>query len=206
MKILAFTDTHCDTQSLQEVKIKAQNADLIICLGDITWFEEGMEEMLKLINDLPRPVILLHGNHERLEDLKQSAKKHNNITVTHKEVHAIGEYDFLTFGGDGFSRRDPEFENIKQYFKKKIRDPKKTILLLHAPPHNTKLDIPFEDYHSGSLSYRKFIEETQPALVLSGHIHEGEGLFDFINESLCKNPGIFGEIIDLDNLQKKEQK
>lgn len=204
MKILVFTDTHCDIQSLQEVKSKASSVDLIICLGDITWFEEGMEEMLEIINEFPRPVILLHGNHERLSDLQNASKQHHNITVTHKDIHAIGEYDFLTFGGDGFSRTDPEFDSIKKYFKKKMRNPKKTILLLHGPPYNTTLDVPFEEYHSGSLSYREFIEDTQPALVLSGHIHESEGKTDFIKKSFCMNPGIYGEIIDLDDLPHKK--
>lgn len=204
MKILAFTDNHADVQSIEIVASKATDVDLIVCLGDITWFEEGMEDMLFVINALPRPVILLHGNHERLDVLKKAAKPYKNITVSHEEVMSIGNYDFLIFGGDGFSRQDPEFESTKKVFAKKMRDPKKTILLLHGPPYDTTLDVPFTQYHCGSMSYRNFIDEAQPALVLCGHIHECEGQIDFIKESYCMNPGIYGEIIDLDNLPKKE--
>lgn len=204
MKILAFTDSHADTQSLEVIREKAKDVDMIICLGDITWFEEGMTEMLELINSLPKPVLLLHGNHERLSVLKQSAKPFENITVAHEEVIERNGFTFLTFGGDGFSRIDPEFESTKKTFIKHIKDPKKTILLLHGPPYNTNLDVPFADYHSGSLSYRAFIEEVQPALVLCGHIHECEGQRDTIGQSSLMNPGIYGEIFDLENIQAKE--
>ncbi|MCA9477831.1 MAG: metallophosphoesterase family protein [Nanoarchaeota archaeon] len=200
MKILAFTDSHSDIESLKIIEKKSADADLIICLGDISWFEEGMEEMLKHINELPRPVLLLHGNHERLKELKKAAQPYSNITVSHEEVQAIGNYDFLTYGGDGFSRMDPEFESIKMHFKKQMRDPKKTILLLHGPPYNTNLDVPFQEYHSGSLSFRAFIEEEQPALVLAGHIHECEGQVDSIKDSVLMNPGMYGELIDLENI------
>ncbi len=203
MKILVFTDNHADVESLQIAAVKAKDVDLIICLGDISWFEEGMEEMLMVMDTLPKPVLLLHGNHERLGALKEAAKPYKNITVTHEDVHAIGEYDFLTFGGDGFSKISEEFEHTKKLFKKKMRDPKKTILLLHGPPFETHLDVPFTDYHCGSMSYRQFIEEEQPALVLCGHIHECEGITQHLNNSYLMNPGIYGEIIDLDNIPKK---
>lgn len=206
MKIVAFTDSHCDIESLSSVSKLSEKADLIVCLGDISWFEEGLEEMLDQINNLPRPVILIHGNHERLKALQDAAKKYKNITVSHKEVLAIGDYDFISYGGDGFSRQDPVFDSMKKHFKKTIRDPNKTIFLLHGPPYNTTLDVPFESYHSGSLSTRAFIEDVQPAVVLSGHIHESEGQTDFINNSFCMNPGVYGELIDLKKLPVKKQK
>ena len=203
MKIFAFTDNHADLDSISVVASSAKDVDLFVCLGDITWFGQGMIEMLEAINNLPKPVILLHGNHEYLPELQETAKKFKNITVTHKEMHIIGEYTFLSFGGDGFSRRDPEFEKAAEKFKKKITNNKKTILLLHGPPFETNLDVPFANYHSGSESYRTFIEEVQPCLVLCGHIHECEGVSDYINDSLVMNPGIYGERIDLDDLPKK---
>lgn len=206
MKILVFTDNHADLESIQIVATKATEVDLIICLGDISWFEEGMDEMLTAINSLPKPVILLHGNHERLDALKEAAKTCSNIHVSHEEVIEIGDFDFLTFGGDGFSRISPEFESTKEKFKQKIRDAKKTILLLHGPPHNTTLDIPFAEYHSGSISYRVFIEEVQPSLVLCGHIHECEGRVDTIGESIVMNPGLYGAIIDLAAMNETTKK
>ncbi len=48
----------------------------------------------------------------------------------------------------------------------------KIILVSHAPPKNTNLDIISTNEHVGSDAIRKIIEERQPYVVLSGHIHE----------------------------------
>ena len=48
----------------------------------------------------------------------------------------------------------------------------KVILVSHAPPQNTNLDITHLNEHVGSAALRKVIEEKQPHVVLSGHIHE----------------------------------
>jgi Icc-related predicted phosphoesterase len=56
------------------------------------------------------------------------------------------------------------------------------VLLLHAPPYQTRLDraaldgrtidgVPL-DLHVGSIAVRRFIEARQPLLTLHGHVHE----------------------------------
>ncbi len=208
MKLLIFGDNHGDLESFLSVLKKAKEADLIISLGDFTYFGEQIEEIMKLIATFPKKVILLHGNHEDKTMVKFLAQELENIQFSHKEFISLGEYDIITYGGGGFATIDEEFEAFAQNVKKKIRDPAKTILLLHAPPHNTKLDIPFAKYHSGTISFRKFIEEVQPLAAFSGHVHEGEGLSDYINKTILHNPGPYGVLIDVDELyqQRKAKK
>jgi Icc-related predicted phosphoesterase len=80
-------------------------------------------------------------------------------------------------------------------------DPAKTIHLFHAPPYNTPLDqvapqgyydfVPLPD-HIGSYEIRRFVERTQPYLVLCGHCHEAVVLGDYrtyIGGTCCVNPG-----------------
>lgn len=61
-----------------------------------------------------------------------------------------------------------------------------TILLLHTPPHLTRLDraaldgkmidyVPL-DVHIGSIAVKRFIESRQPLLTLHGHVHESTRL------------------------------
>ena len=61
-------------------------------------------------------------------------------------------------------------------------DLSRTVLLLHAPPHDTSLDraaldgktvdhAPL-DVHVGSVAIRRLIEARQPWLTLHGHVHE----------------------------------
>lgn len=61
-------------------------------------------------------------------------------------------------------------------------DLSRTVVLFHAPPHDTCLDraaldgqtvdhVPL-DVHVGSIAIRRFIEDRQPHLTLHGHVHE----------------------------------
>jgi Icc-related predicted phosphoesterase len=69
----------------------------------------------------------------------------------------------------------------------------KIILVSHAPPKNTKLDMINAKEHVGSEALRKVVEETQPYLVLSGHIHETvaqSGTFkDRLGDTTCMTSG-----------------
>jgi Icc-related predicted phosphoesterase len=62
------------------------------------------------------------------------------------------------------------------------------ILVSHCPPKNTLIDQVSGGEHVGSLSVRRFVEKTQPALVISGHIHESQGI-DMIGSTTIVNTG-----------------
>ncbi len=80
-------------------------------------------------------------------------------------------------------------------------DPARTIHLFHSPPYGTQLDLaaPFgsvdrvrRNEHVGSSEIRRFIERTQPYLVLCGHCHESAVLGSYrdqLGETRCVNPG-----------------
>jgi Icc-related predicted phosphoesterase len=74
-----------------------------------------------------------------------------------------------------------------------MSDPKRTLYVLHDPPWNTTLDVLYNGQHIGSMAVRRFIEQRQPPLVLSGHIHESPKasgkILDRIGDTLCVNPG-----------------
>jgi hypothetical protein len=69
----------------------------------------------------------------------------------------------------------------------------KTILVSHAPPKNTALDLTAANEHVGSDALRKLIEEKKPCLVLSSHVHEAvkkSGTFkQKLGETICMAPG-----------------
>ena len=86
----------------------------------------------------------------------------------------------------------------------------KRVLLSHQPPVNTAVDRTASGRHVGSGAVRAYIEETSPALCISGHIHESYGK-DFLGSTLLVNPGPFCDgkfaIIDLiENLVRVEFK
>ena len=206
MKILVFGDNHGDMTSLESAKQKAEFVDLVICLGDLTFFGEDLDLLLKYVNTFPKKVIMMHGNHEDEEFVRIMSKKYKNIEFSHADIFHHGEYSFITYGGDGFSRANPHFEEIAKELIKESKNIHKTVIVLHGPPLGTKLDQPMEGYHSGSLSYREFLEEYQPLIAFAGHIHEGEKQKDYIGHVTVFNPGPDGEIIDLEVLHKERKK
>lgn len=62
------------------------------------------------------------------------------------------------------------------------------ILVSHQPPYNTKADALPNGMHVGSKSVRNFIEQYQPLVCFTGHIHEGIGI-DAIGDCKIINPG-----------------
>jgi Icc-related predicted phosphoesterase len=76
-----------------------------------------------------------------------------------------------------------------------VKNPERTIFVMHSPPFGTALDRIHGGGGAGSRSIQTFIEETQPLLTLHGHIHEApelSGSFSQrIGKTLCINPGQF---------------
>jgi Icc-related predicted phosphoesterase len=63
-----------------------------------------------------------------------------------------------------------------------------TILLVHDPPFNTKLDYNLQKQHVGSEAIRRIVEMYQPNLTVAGHIHESPAI-DHIDKTFLINPG-----------------
>jgi len=74
--------------------------------------------------------------------------------------------------------------------------PAQTVYVLHSPPRDTRCDVIEGGAHVGSRAIRAFVDRHQPALVLSGHIHESPrvsgGWRDMLGRTPVVNPGQFG--------------
>jgi Icc-related predicted phosphoesterase len=64
------------------------------------------------------------------------------------------------------------------------------ILMVHTPPRGETVDRLPSGAHVGSPGVRALIEKYQPAVVVTGHIHEGAGE-ERIGRSHVLNPGAF---------------
>ncbi len=90
--------------------------------------------------------------------------------------------------GDGLTDREVRWTTIGEELDELLAasDPERSILLLHSPPHETKLDraaldgrsvdhVPL-DVHVGSIAIKRRILAHPPRLTLHGHIHESARL------------------------------
>lgn len=195
MMLLAFVDTHGDAEALRKLKKKSLKADLVLCAGDITIFEHHLKSVIKELNSFGKPVLIIHGNHESEERLKEECSKHRNIIFLHKNFYEKENIVFSGYGGGGFSLRDGGFEKFAEKIKKK-RESKQLVLLLHAPPYGNKTDLIMKS-HAGNKSYTDFINDEKPLLVVCGHLHENAGVQDKMGKTLIINPGPEGKFIEL---------
>jgi len=196
MKILAFGDTHGNINYIKRIieKIKREKPDVVVCSGDLTNFGQNIK---KYINIFPEDVLMLMvpGNHESSELLDEVNKRKNLINL-HKKSFENNNYIFFGYGEGGFSYVDKEFDVTSKRFKEYIKD-KKVVLVTHAPPYGTGLDFLPTLGNRGNKSIRNFIDEVNPVLCISGHLHENSGKSFKLKNSLLINPGPLGKLIEV---------
>jgi len=203
MKVLAFVDLHGSKKAFEHIKQKAKHADLIWCLGDLTFFQTDIEQWMKKLDALKKEVWILDGNHEEESMLRKLAKKSKHIKYVHKKVIVLGDYAFVCYGGMGFSLREWEFEKFAKSVSKKLKG-KRIILLTHAPPYG-KLDY-IARMHVGNKSLTDFIKKHNVAISVFGHIHEYFHRKGKLVKTIVANPGPDGRIINLkDELLKTKR-
>ena len=66
------------------------------------------------------------------------------------------------------------------------------ILVSHTPPYDTSTDCLSFGQHVGSPAVRAFIEQYQPDVCLTGHIHESQAV-DTIGKTVIVNPGALAD-------------
>jgi len=198
MKILAFTDMHTSERAFLRIywKTKLLRPDILVCCGDLSVFEHGLDTMIRKIAGLGKEVVLIHGNHEEAGTTEKLCKKYKNFHFIHRKPFIFQDCLFLGYGGDGFSIIDHSFTAVGKKFAKIInRNPgMKKIFVTHAPPHNTQLDI-IVDYHCGNKSIRNFDVRQNIDFHFCGHLHENFEKKDTIGKTRVINPGPYGKMV-----------
>ena len=197
MKILSFTDMHESLTALNRLKKDSKKADVIVCCGDISIFEGGLEFMMEELSAIKKEIIVVHGNHEDEKNMKRLCKA-KNVHFIHKNKKEIDDVLFIGYGGGGFDFEDPKFEKMIPKFEKWIKDSKskKVVLVTHAPPYGTKLDDLYGE-SVGNISFREFLIKGKVDMMLCGHLHENFNKKDILNKTIIINAGPNGKIITI---------
>ena len=194
MKIITVSDIHGETSMINRIGEVLASADLVLISGDITNFG-GREEARKVIDeflDYNSSILAVPGNcdHPEVETYLE-----NEGLSLHRGSRLFENFGIAGVGGSlitpfftpyEFTDRDMEaylYEGVAG-----IPPGTPLVLLLHHPPHETKLDFASASGHLGSSAVRRFIMEKHPLVCFSGHIHEAVGI-DSIGETKLANPG-----------------
>jgi Icc-related predicted phosphoesterase len=197
MKILLFSDVHGDRRALE--RIVAQPADLYIAVGDLATFGRGLDRCGPVLQPLGEKLWVLPGNHETHDASRAFCQRYGFVDF-HRQVKQLGA---THWAGLGYSNITP-FHTPGEYSEEEIAEAlaafegiKPLYLVVHFPPHNTKLDEFSPGRHAGSSTLREWVERVQPVHLFCGHIHETAGLSERLGSTECVNVGKQGYAFEL---------
>jgi Icc-related predicted phosphoesterase len=198
MKILAFSDLHRDLDQGARLVEMSADADVVIGAGDFASVHEGLAETIAALSAIETPTILVPGNNETIEALREAASGWEAATVLHGESAEIEEAEFFGLGaGIPVTPWDWSFDLDEAAAASMMGDcPEGALLVLHSPPKR-HCDSDGGGNHFGSESLLEAIEEKRPALAVCGHIHESWGCASEVGETPIRNLGPKGTWIEL---------
>jgi Icc-related predicted phosphoesterase len=195
VRILAFTDFHGNLEAFQRARqtIANEKPNLVLVAGDIV--NHDVEKAKRFLTDLAEagsPVYFVPGNMDGMELVAWSGSE--NVHSVHGRCEYWENLGLIGLSGSPHGAFTTPIEYSEGVAADTLERALRNyhggdlILVSHCPPRDTKIDRVIIGQHVGSISVRKFIEKTQPVLVVSGHVHEAQG-YDKIGSTTLVNPG-----------------
>jgi Icc-related predicted phosphoesterase len=193
MKLLCISDIHNRLEPFQYILNHAGPIDVVLLGGDLTNFgtPADVEKIVHIAQSTNFPVLAVAGNcdsaqiDQRLVELDVSVAGRGMI-INDIGIHGLsaappwhkGMYDFT----------EEELALRLQAGYGQVQNARWHVVLTHVPPRNMKLDRTHFFQHVGSTALREFVEQTRPALVVCGHLHESRGV-DMLGSTVVVNCG-----------------
>jgi Icc-related predicted phosphoesterase len=198
VRILAFSDLHRDLGQAAELVEMAAEADVVIGAGDFASIHEGLEEAIGALSSIATPTVLVPGNNETEEALRDAASGWSAATVLHGGGTEIEGVEFFGLGaGVPVTPWDWSFDLDDEAAAEKLADcPQGAVLVLHSPPRG-HCDTNGAGEHFGSEALLSAVEEKRPKLAVCGHIHESWGCESRIDGTPVRNLGPGGTWLEV---------
>jgi Icc-related predicted phosphoesterase len=178
MKIVSFGDVHMATRNLERMGEVMRDCDLVIVSGDLTNFG-GVEDAKKVLSDVRRAcpnILALTGNLDRREVMPFLESEKIALHGTGRVVDGVGIFgcggsNITPFNTPTEFTEDEIYAALRAGYEQ-VREERPLVMVCHTPPFETKCDRIMSGKAVGSTAARRFIEEVQPEICISGHIHE----------------------------------
>jgi len=193
VKLLAFSDLHRDLDQAAKLVEMSTEADVVIGAGDFASVHEGLEETVGALAEIETPTVLVPGNNETEDALRDAAAGWSAATVLHGAGTSIDGVEFYGLGaGIPVTPWDWSFDLDDEAAAEKLAAcPAGAVLVLHSPPQG-HCDANGGGDHFGSPALLSAIEARRPVLAVCGHIHESWGCQSQIGETPIRNLGPTG--------------
>jgi uncharacterized protein len=177
----------------------SSDSDVVIGAGDFASVHRGLEKTIKELAGISRPAILVPGNNETDEALRDACSAAwPAATVLHGESTEIEGVEFFGLGagvpttpwGWSFDLTDEQAEALLDPC------PENAVLISHSPPRG-HCDRSGSGRSLGSEAVLRAIEAKRPKLVLCGHIHESWGCESAVGPTHVMNLGPDGHLVEV---------
>ncbi len=198
MKLLAFSDLHRDLGQAAELVAMSAEADVVIGAGDFASVHEGLGGTINALAAIATPTVLVPGNNETEQALREAASDWSAATVLHGSGTEIDGTEFFGLGaGIPVTPWEWSFDLDDEAASEMLAGcPEGAVLVLHSPPKD-HCDANGSGDHFGSPALLRAIEEKAPRLAVCGHIHESWGCASQIGDSPVRNLGPKGTWIEV---------
>jgi len=196
MKIVSISDVHMATRNLARMAEVWRDTDIAIIAGDLTNFG-GVEDARKVLDDVRaccKKVLAVPGNLDRPEifsyfEREGIALHGKGMVIDGMGIFGCGGSNLTPFKTPSEFTEDEIYAALAQGYEA-VREVRPLIMVCHTPPLETNCDRIVSGKAVGSRAARRFIEEHQPEVCISGHIHESAGV-DHIGQTIVLNAGPF---------------
>jgi uncharacterized protein len=198
MRLLAFSDLHRDLDGAAQLAERSPEADVVIGAGDFASVHEGLDEMIAALAAIDTPTLIVPGNNETEEALREAASAWPAATVLHGETAELEGMVFFGLGaGVPITPWDWSFDLSEEQAAERLANcPSDAVLVVHSPPLG-HADRSGTGDHLGSTAILGAIEERRPSLAVCGHIHESWGTQSTLGPTRIANLGPAGTWFDL---------
>ena len=198
MRLLAFSDLHVDIGQAERLAEASAEAEAVVGVGDFASVHSGLEETIAALRSIVKPTVLVPGNNETEDALRDACDGWENAIVLHGENTEIDGIPIFGLGaGVPVTPWDWSFDLTEKEAAEKLAGcPEGCVLAIHSPPRG-HVDVSSSGEHLGSVAVLEAIEAKQPRVALCGHIHEAWGGRSRIGATEVINLGPGGEMLDV---------
>ena len=199
MRLLLFSDLHCDVAAASRLVERSRDFDVLVGAGDFAIMRRGLERTIEVLRAIDKPVVVVPGNGESDVELAAACRGWPSAHVLHGSGVTIRGVRFHGLGGGvpvtPFG--DWSFDFTEDQAAAMLEGcPPGGVLVSHSPPRGA-VDVSAKGADLGSVAVRRAVEEKRPALVVCGHIHDSAGQSAEIGDTVVINAGPGGVEWDL---------
>ncbi|MEM8536112.1 MAG: metallophosphoesterase family protein, partial [Chloroflexota bacterium] len=99
MNLLLFSDLHVNHRQAEQLVARSAEVDVVVGAGDFASVRQGLASTIAILKSIEKPVVLVPGNNESLDELVDACRGWPAAHVLHGNGTEILGQQFYGIGG-----------------------------------------------------------------------------------------------------------